>query len=160
MALSPRNPPVGHNCPWLPLLILLFTCSGCQPPKAPEGHGLLPESPADQTISAAAAPSRPFDQPLGKGALGRTVFQTPGPSKTEITVSDVVVGPHEEGSLPTATGPVLIDVRSGSGSVAADGKTLDLSSERLISVSAGAAITLKNSGDAPLVLRLYTVEGK
>jgi hypothetical protein len=138
----------------------LSILSGCQPQKALEGHGLLPEAPPDQTSSAAAAPQEPFDQSLGKGAFARTVFQTLGPSNTEITVWDVIVGPHAEGSLAAAAGPAIIDVKSGAGSATADQKTLDLSSEHQASFPAGAAITLKNDGDTPLVARLYTLEGK
>jgi hypothetical protein len=49
---------------------------------------------------------------------------------------------------------------SGKGSAAAGGKTLDLSSQHPASFPAGAAVALKNSGDSPLVVRLYMLEGK
>ena len=159
---SPKNSLVCCRFAAFPLLLflLLLALSACQPQKAVEGHGLLPEAPPDQTTSAAPAPQAPFDQPLGKAAFSRTVFQTQGPSNIEITVRDVIVGPHAEGPLAAAAGPVIIDLNSGSGGATAEGKTLELSSERPVSFPAGAAITLKNSGDVPLVARLYTLEGK
>jgi len=162
MALSR---PLVHSLVWrrlpaVPLLVLLLAVSACQPQKALEGHGLLPEAPPDQTTSAAPAPQAPFDQPLGNAAFARTVFQTQGPSNIEITVRDVIVGPHAEGLLAAAPGPVIIDLNSGSGSATAGGKTLELSFEQPASFPAGAAITLKNGGNIPLVARLYTLEGK
>lgn len=159
MCLLRPYPAAGHVLSVFVCLIL-FVCSGCQPQKALEGHGLLPEAPADQNTSAASAPRLPFDQSLGGAAFARTVFQTPGPSNTQITVRDVVVGPHAEGSLTTTAGPAFIDVKSGTGSAKAAGKSLELVSDHPVSVPAGEAFTIKNSGDTPLVARLYVVEGK
>jgi len=140
--------------------LLLLTLSACGPGKAREGHGLLSPAPADQVNSAAPAPASPFNETLGNAGFARTVFHTTGPSNTEITVRDAIVGPHTEAQLPASAGPVLIDLKSGSGSAAAGGKTADLSEQQPASFPANAAITLKNGGDTPLVVRLYVLEGK
>jgi hypothetical protein len=157
--------PLKHDLLWcrfsaVPLPLLLLAISACQPQKAAEGRGLLPAAPPDQVTSAAPPSAAPFDQPLGNAAFARTVFHTQGPQNIEITVRDVIVGPHAEVQLAAAAGPVLMDLTSGSGRAAAAGKTLDLSSEHPAAFPAGAAITLNNSGDVPLVVRLYTLEGK
>jgi len=145
--------------PAVPLLLLLLAVSACQPQKALEGRGLLPVPPADQLTAGGPAPLAPFDQPLGNAAFARTVFRTPGPANIEVTVRDAIVAPHAEGQLPASAGPVLIELNSGSGSAVAGSKTLDLSSEQPAAFPAGAVITLKSSGDIPLVVRFYTLEG-
>jgi hypothetical protein len=140
--------------------LLLLAVSACQPPKAQEGHGLLPPAPADQVTSAAPAPAAPFDQSLGKAAFARTVFRSPGPSNTEITVRDAIVAPHADAQLAASAGPVLIDLQAGGGTVDGGGKSVELDSLHPAAFPAGAAVTLKNTGDVPLVVRLYTLEGK
>jgi quercetin dioxygenase-like cupin family protein len=156
--LQPRRNSLAFR-PFLVLMLLLTAASGCQPEKALEGRGLLPDAPADQTASAAEPAKAPFDQPLGEGAFARTVFQTTGPSNIAVTVRDVIVGPQAEAPL-AAAGPVVIDVNSGSGTASSGGKTLDLSLGNAVSFPAGVAIAVKNTGDTSLVLRLYMLEGK
>ena len=142
------------------LIVFLLTGGGCQPEKAVEGRGLLPEAPPDQTTSTAAPTKFPFDQPLGETAFVRTVFQTSGPSNIAVTVRDVIVGPHGKALLPAVAGPVVIDVSSGSGSALIGDKKLELSLQNPVSVPAGATVALANTTDLPLVLRLYLLEGK
>lgn len=154
-----RNSLAFRPFPVLLFLLLLIAASGCKPEKALEGHGILPDAPADQTAFAVEPAKAPFDQPLGEAAFARTVFQTTGPSNIAITVRDVIVGPHAEAAL-AAAGPVVIDVNSGSGSATAGSKTLELNLGGAVSFPAGVAIALKNSGDISLVLRVYTLEGK
>jgi hypothetical protein len=156
MALSRLHPSLWGRCLAVPLLFsVVLACNQ----KAQEGHGLLPPAPADQTTSANSSPA-PFDQPLGKAAFARTVLHTAGPANIDVTVRDAIVGPHGEVELPDSGGPVIVDLLSGKGSAAAGGKMLDLSSQQPASFPAGAAVTLKNSGDSPLVVRLYMLEGK
>jgi hypothetical protein len=88
------------------------------------------------------------------------VLHTAGPANIDVTVRDVIVGPHGEAQLPDFGGPLIVDLLSGKGSGVAGGKTLDFSSQQPASFPAGAAVVLKNSGDSPLVVRLYMLEGK
>jgi hypothetical protein len=157
MALSRLDPSlVWGRCLAVPLLLsFVLACNQ----KTQEGHGLLPPAPADQTTSANSSPA-PFDQLLGNAGFARTVLHTTGPANIDVTVRDVIVGPHGEAQLPDSGGPLIVDLLSGKGSGAAVGKTLDLSSQHTASFPAGAAVALKNSGDSPLVVRLYMLEGK
>ena len=145
-------------CRRLAVPLLLSVVLACNQ-KAQEGHGLLPPAPADQTTSATPAPT-PFDQTLGNAAFARTRLHTSGPANIDVTVRDAVVGPRAEAQLEASAGPIIVDLLSGAGSAAAGGKTADLSSQNPASFPAGTALTLKNSGDAPLVVRLYVLEGK
>lgn len=157
MALSRLHPSLvwGRRLAVPLLLSVVLACNQ----KAQEGHGLLPPAPADQSVSANSSPA-PFDQSLGKAAFARTVLHTAGPANIDVTVRDAIVGPHGDAQLPDSAGPVIVDLLSGKGSAAAGGKTLDLSSQQPASFPAGAAVTLNNSGDSPLVVRLYMLEGK
>jgi hypothetical protein len=121
---------------------------------------LLPPAPADQIAAPGPAPAAPFDQKLGNAAFARTVFQTAGPSNTEITIRDAIVGPHAEGQLSASGGPVLIDLHAGTGGAEVGGRGVELNLHHPAAFPAGTAVTLKNTGDTPLVVRLYTLEGK
>jgi hypothetical protein len=140
--------------------LLFLTLLACAPDKAREGRGVLSPAPADQVNSAAAAQAFPFNETLGSAGFARTVFHSTGPANTEITVRDAIVGPHAEAQLPASAGPLLIDLKSGSGSADAGGKTTGLSEQQPASFPANVAITLKNGGGTPLVVRLYVLEGK
>jgi len=142
------------------LAVPLVLCAvlGCNH-QAQEGHGLLPPAPADQTKSAISPPA-PFDQQLGNAGFARTVLHTAGPAGIDVTVRDAIVGPHGEAQLAASAGPVLIDLKSGAGSATAGPKTADLSAQKPTSFPAGETIALKNSGDTPLVVRIYVMEGK
>ena len=141
------------------LVFLFFTAVLACNRKAQDGRGLLPPAPPGQATSTVAS-SAPFDQTLGTAAFARTVFHTAGPANLEVTVRDVIIGPHAEAQLPPPPGPVVIDTRSGAGTVSAGAKTAELSMQQPASLAAGMAIALKNGGGTPLVLRLYMLEGK
>ena len=141
------------------LVFLFFTAVLACNRTAPDGRGLLPPAPQGQATSTVASPS-PFDQTLGTAAFARTLFHTAGPANLEVTVRDVIIGPHAETQLPAPAGPVVIDTRSGTGTVSAGAKTAELSMQQPASLPAGMAIALKNGGGTPLVLRLYMLEGK
>ena len=144
--------------PRLAVPIVLSAVLACNQ-QAQEGHGLLPPAPADQTKSAIPPPA-PFDEPLGNAGFARTVLHTAGPAGIDVTVRDAIVGPHAEAQLAASAGPVLIDLKSGTGSATAGEKTTDLSAQKPTSFPAGAAIALKNTGETPLVVRIYVTEGK
>jgi hypothetical protein len=141
------------------LVFLVFTTALACNRKAKDGRGLLPPAPAGQATSAVASPA-PFDQTLGTAAFARTVFRTAGPASLEVTIRDVIIGPHAEAQLPLPAGPVVIDTRSGAGTASAGTKTADLSMQQPASFPAGTPIALKNGEGTPLVLRLYLLEGK
>lgn len=157
MALSRVRPSlVWGRCLAVPLLFSVVL--GCNQ-KTQQGRGLLPPAPKDQTASTNSSPA-PFDQPLGNTGFARTVLHATGPANIDVTVRDVIVGPHGEAQLPDSGGPLMVDLLSGKGSGVAGGKTLDLSSQQPASFPAGVAVALKNSGDSPLVVRLYLLEGE
>jgi hypothetical protein len=127
---------------------------------AREGHGLLPPPPAGQLPVAGGEPTAPFDQQLAKGVLARSVLRTPGPSDTEIQIRDIIVGPHAETRLETLPGMVIVDVRSGTGSLSVGTKTMQLSMQQPVSLQGGETGVLRGGDRVPLALRLYVVKGK
>lgn len=138
------------------LLFALASCNGL--PQAPQGGGPLPAPPpADDFINPTAAP---FERSDGKAAFARTVAVMPGPGRTTVQIRDLIVGPHGEAQFAALRGPMVVDARSGTGSVSLGDRTLKLSRENPASIAAGARPVARNDGDTPLVLRLYVVEGR
>jgi len=138
------------------LLLVLASCN-LQGPLAPQGGGpLAPPPPADDYINPTSAP---FERSDGKAAFARTVAVMPGPGRTTVQIRDVIVGPHGEAQFALLRGPMVVDARSGTGSISAGDRTLKLSRETPASLAAGARPVARNDGDVPLVLRLYVVEG-
>ena len=142
------------------IAVLVFGAFGCQPQKALEGHGLLPPAPSGQDTSTAPAPATPFTQTDGKAAFARMMLQTAGPANTQITVRDLIVGPRGDAQLTIADSASLIEVYSGAGSVASGTITVALTLHQPVILPEGSRANINNSGDAPLMVRLYTVEGK
>ena len=140
------------------LALGLSACEGLK--KAPDGRGLLPPPPNGELTSVGATPAKPFVERIGEATFARTVFATAGPSGTKIEIRDTVIGPRTEGRFGPVPGPVVFDLRSGIGSARTENKELEFSFQHPVSFPAQAAITLKNTGDVPLVLRVYLLEGK
>jgi hypothetical protein len=140
--------------------LLVLALSACRDRRhATEGKGLLPPPPAGNLVPAGPQPRTPYEK-VGDATFARTIFQTAGPSETAISIRDVVVSPRAEGHLDATSGPSILDLLSGKGSVTAGDKTSDLDLQSPLTVAAQTAITLKNGGDTPLVVRLYITEGK
>jgi hypothetical protein len=144
----------------LAAVLLSAALCACGGRKAVEGHGLLPSAPAGQTKAIGPPPKAVFDQALANSAFARTVFQASGPSNLQVTVRDVIIGPHGTVILPATWAPMLLDPVSGTGSAGAGQNTSEVAPYHAITFRAGSAVSVKNTGEAPLVMRLYSFEGK
>lgn len=138
--------------------LVLLVLSSCKT-KAREGTGLLPPPPAGKLVAVGTGPRFPYQQ-VGPSAFARTFFQNAGPSDTDIQLRDVVVAPHAEARFDPFPGPMIVDLLSGKGGVTAGDKNADLDFERPASLPAAMVVTFKNTGEAPLMLRLYLIEAK
>ena len=128
---------------------------------AADGRSLLPPPSALDLAKPGLPPAVPFAQSMGAGSFSRSVFQEPnGPAGTKIEMIDAVIASRKSASLPAAAGPVVVDLRSGSGNVSASTKLSVLSFTTPVSVPAGNAVLITNTGLQPLVVRLYIVEGQ
>jgi len=160
----------AHHWPSTPWCRIVFAMTaawslmpvmGCCATSGADGRSLLsPPSTAD-LAKPGLPPVLPFAQTLGAGSFSRSVFQEPnGPAGTKIELIDAVIASRKSANFPAAAGPVLIDLRSGSGNVSASAKISILSFTTPVSVAAGNAVLITNTGLQPLVVRLYIVEGQ
>jgi len=125
------------------------------------GRGLLPAPPPSAYQESGSHPEKPFVPISGEHAFSRSVFQEPsGPANTRIEVVDLVIAPRQSLQMPAGAGPVVIDLRSGTGTVSAGTRLSGLSLQSPVSVAAGFPFAIKNPGLLPLMVRLYKVEGK
>lgn len=119
--------------------------------------GPLPP-PQMASVYASRPPAVPFERLGTQAGSTRTVFQGPGPSNSKIEIRELVVGPRALVQLDPFPGPAIVDLRSGEGSLKAGERTMQLEIANVISVASGLPFEFRNSGDAPLVLKLYLVE--
>lgn len=125
---------------------------------AQRGTGDLPPPPAGTSEFPTRTSAIPFERIAGQDAAMRTIFQGPGPDGSGIVIREIIVAPHADIALPPLPGPALVDPRSGAGSVKAGERSDELQSAKVVAVAAGVPLALRNSGDVPLVVKLYVVE--
>ena len=148
--------PAGVRRFFFRILPFAFALCTCFAQDAPVGRGLLPPPPTSVQEAAGTAPQKPFSQLPGAQAFSRSVYLEPsGPANVKVEVVDAVIPPGQSAQMPAAGGPVMIDLRSGAGTVVAGATTSTLSLQKPVSVAAGTQFAIKNSGPAPLMLRLY-----
>jgi len=117
-------------------------------------HGVLPAPPPGELKFAGEIPNNPFRVESGN-TLARTVFQTSGPSNSRIEVREFLILPQEETNLGAQTGPMLVQVESGAGTVSINNKLEELAASTVRAISAGQATSFRNVGARPLALRVY-----
>ncbi len=155
---EPANCPFRGRCS-IGTVLLAFGTYACVTQN--DGRALLPPPPPSAYQAAALASDARFAQISGTQAFSRSVYQeASGPANTKVEILDTVVAPRHSVQIPAGAGPVLIDLRSGTGTVEAGSKTSTLSLQTPVSVPAGVQFTIKNPGLLPLMLRLYKVTGQ
>jgi hypothetical protein len=140
-------------------LVLVLSLVGCA--RRPKDErvdvktALLPETAGDEKSLSSFQPAKPY---AAKGdALGRTVFQADAPAGYRVEVRDwkVPVGKQTDGTaLP---GAAFIEARSGTGSLQTGDKKQELQFGAIVSISQDQPFTIANTGQWPLVLRVYVV---
>ena len=143
----------------LSCLVLALSLVGCS--RRPKDErvdvktALLPETAGDEKSLSTYQPAKPYA--ANGNALGRTVFQADAPAGYRVEVRDwkVPVGKQTDGTaLP---GAAFIEVRSGSGSLQAGENKQELQLGAIVSISQDQPFTVVNTGQWPLVLRVYVV---
>ena len=127
-------------------LVALTGCSGLTKPLAnnqqcPPGAG------------APASVVNPYVKSSGD-SYERSLFTATNPSHVALDVRSIYVNPHGQSQF-TDLGAGLVEVMSGVGTISVDGRSSPLESTQLIAIAAHQFVSLSNSGEQPLVLRLY-----
>jgi hypothetical protein len=124
---------------------------GAPPPGGPIGP---PSTP--QRLSG-VEPRDPYRQ-IADGLLARTRFADAKGRPFAVEVLDLIVGPGKTTAKTRLPGAAVIEVRSGKGTLAAGGKTRDLTGGTSSAVDDGDEVTFANlDREAPLILRATLV---
>ena len=120
---------------------------------------LLPEVAAETKELSSYQPAKPYAA-LTSGALARTVFQADAPSGYHVEVRDWNVPPGKQVDTSSVPGAAFLEVRSGSGTLQSGDRKSDLALGAITPVSQGQSSVIANSGQVPLVLRVYVVSAQ
>jgi hypothetical protein len=120
---------------------------------------LLPEVAAETKELSTYQPAKPYAA-LNNGVLARTVFQTDGPAGYHVDVQDWQVPAGKQADGSSLAGGAIVEVRSGTGSLQSGGQKNDLALGAVTSIPQGQAFTIANTGQVPLILRLYVVSAR
>lgn len=143
----------------------LIVCSAavaltvCVSALAQDDTGPLPPPPAGAAEYNAPAPAIAFERIGTQVGSMRTLFQGAGPGNSRVEIRELIVGPRAVVELQPPSGPVLLDPRSGVGSVEAGGRTEQLSSGAVVAAP-GVPLAFHNSSDAALMVKLFIVEAR
>lgn len=140
----------------LALLSLACFQTGCQNEPARESTPLLAEAGSGESNASPAAPANPYKE-VAKNLLERTVFETAGPSGTQIELRDVFVAPGTKVENVSLPGPAVLRVVSGEGSATIADKSQELGMGTAVTLPQGTPCALESRGIMPLVLRAHIV---
>ncbi len=148
-----------RSCWPLGCLVLFLSVVGCATRPKDERvdvkPALLPEAAGDEKSLSSYQPAKAYA--ASGSTLSRDVFQATAAAGYRVEVRDwnVPVGKQTDGtSLP---GAAFIEVRSGGGSLQAGERKQDLQLGAIVSISQDQPFTVANTGQWPLVLRVYVV---
>ena len=116
--------------------------------------------PNEAAFAPLPSPVRAFERRGDEHAVRRGVYTSPGPDGTVIEISDLIVGPRAQANLPPDRAARVLDARSGLGNALISNRKEELSPMRPISLPAGNESVVRNDGDAPLVVRIYSVRSR
>ena len=138
------------------LLALACLGTGCQSEPARENTPLLSEARADESKFSTAASKNPYKE-VAKNLLERTIFETPGPSGTQVELRDVFVAPGTKVENVSLPGPAVLQVVSGEGGATIGAKSQELKMGTAVSLPQDTSCALESRGIMPLVLRAHIV---
>jgi len=139
-------------------ILLALTCfqAGCQNEPERESTPLLAEAGSGESNASPAASQNPYKE-VAKNLLERTVFETAGPSGTQIEIRDVFVAPGTKVESVSLPGPAVLRVVSGEGSATIAGKSQELGMGTAVTLPQDTSCALESRGIMPLVLRAHIV---
>lgn len=138
------------------LLALACLQTGCQSEPERESTPLLAEAPKDQSNFSQATSKNPYKE-VAKNLLERTVFETAGPSGTQIELRDVFVAPGTKVEGVSLPGPAVLQVVSGEGGATIAGKSQELKMGAAVTLPQDTPCVLESRGIMPLVLRAHII---
>lgn len=139
-------------------ILLALACleTGCQSEPARENTPLLAETRADEFNFSPATSKNPYKE-VAKNLLERTIFETVGPSGTQIELRDVFVAPGTKVENVSLPGPAVLQVVTGEGAATIAAKSQELKMGTSVTLPQDASCTLESRGIMPLVLRAHIV---
>ena len=119
------------------------------------GKGLLPAINPATVSPSSYQPEQPFAA-QSDGALARAVYRTDGAAPYRTEIRDVLVPPGKSTTL-AHDGIVVVDTREGAGVATVQDRPIELTAGKTFGLSQGQTARLQNTGQTPLVLRVYIV---
>lgn len=119
------------------------------------GKGVLPPADPAKFTPGSYQPERPF-APQNDGALARPVFRTETGAPYGAEIRDLLVPPGKSATL-AHDGIVLVDTRDGTGDATVQQRQVKLAPGATFGLSQGQTATVQNTGQTPLLLRVYIV---
>ena len=126
---------------------------------APEGVGLLPPPPEAPATLAGTPPAHPF-VPDPAGGFSRNIFETDQGPDFKIVIRDYSFPANQQTRMGALPAGAVLHVLSGEGEVLAGNTRLALTSARRAIAPAGTALSVMNTGQQPLIVRVLTLEPK
>lgn len=121
-------------------------------------QGPLP-APPEQVTFAGITPDHPFT--LGPGnVLARNLYRTSALGNADVEVRDIMLPPHTKSQLPALSGPALLELYAGSGTLSLGDNSAAIAAGQMRSVPGAQALNFDNPGAYPLVVRLYILEAR
>jgi mannose-6-phosphate isomerase-like protein (cupin superfamily) len=131
-------------------LVIAVSCAA-----SGNGKGLLPAVNPSTVSPSSYQPEQPFTA-QSDGALARPVFRTDGASAYRADIRDVLVPPGKSTTL-AHDGIVVVDTREGTGMATVQDRPIELTAGKTFGISQGQTARVQNTGQTPLVLRVYIV---
>jgi quercetin dioxygenase-like cupin family protein len=142
-----------HLPQWCALLAVGLFATACKR-EAADGGGPLP--PVDSSLQARDSIQHPFDE-IAPGVFSRVVYRTPPSAGPGVEVRDIELAQGKAIAPLTFPGAVVIEVRSGKGSLRLASKSQEVQAGGTFGLSQGDSLQLANKEAGPLSLRVYVI---
>jgi mannose-6-phosphate isomerase-like protein (cupin superfamily) len=134
-------------------VLFLFLCPGCG--TGGNGTALLPPPQANAKPSGYQPPQA--YETIGPGVSSRTLNGASTGTGYRLELREVIVGPAKRGAGIDLKGASLLEVLSGAGTLTCGQNRQDLRPGAVLSIPAGQACTVDNTGEVQVSFRAYVV---
>lgn len=127
--------------------------------RRPRGIGVIPLPPPEQLKLSDQQPQNPFAQ-VAPGVATRTLFATEEGAPYRLEIQDVILAPGQPAATVPIAGAAIVEVVSGLGEASVGNQRRELKANSSFAVTEGETLSLRNSGDQHLELRLLVAKAR
>ena len=124
-----------------------------------KGVGLLASPPREQIKFSDYQPQQPLTQ-ISPGVAAKTVFTTEENPQYRIEVQYIVIASGQRSANIPLQGTAVVEVLDGAGAASIGQNRQELKTNSIFAVAEGEALTIDNSGQSPLNLRMLVLKSR